>query len=128
MLGWSKVKRRNVLAAAVAVTLLACPVRGQSWDDSGRKAVIHEHANAKRASGGSGNSLSVGAISSDKCCTVGCQKGEEKEKFGVEQGRKDAISLNVALSLACQACVACTDLANNMLGNVEGMTQQTFHD
>jgi hypothetical protein len=128
MLGWSKVTRGNVLAAAVAVTLLACPVRGQSWDDSGRKAVIHEHANAKRASGGSGNSLSVGAISSDKCCTVGCQKGEEKEKFGVEQGRKDAISLNVALSLACQACVTCTDLANNMLGNVEGMTQQTFHD
>lgn len=74
---------KGVLAATmVAIALLTAPVKGQNWDDNGRKAVIHEHANAKRASGGSGISLSVGAISSDKCCTVGCHQDEEREREG----------------------------------------------
>jgi hypothetical protein len=49
----------------IAVLFFACPTSSQEYLDAGRKAVIHEHATAKRT-GASG----LGVLSSDKCCTV----------------------------------------------------------
>jgi hypothetical protein len=51
--------------ALTGVLFFACPTSSQEYLDAGRKAVIHEHATAKRT-----GAQGLGALSSDKCCTV----------------------------------------------------------
>uniref|UniRef100_A0A7S0YZV1 Uncharacterized protein n=1 Tax=Hemiselmis tepida TaxID=464990 RepID=A0A7S0YZV1_9CRYP len=68
---------------------LAGPTVSQVWGDAGHKALIHEHASAKRASGG--GSISSGAVSREKCCTIAMflgtmemPKGGETEQLGTQ--------------------------------------------
>jgi hypothetical protein len=57
--------KRVVIPLLLGIAFFPHQTSSQEYLESGRKAVIHEHATAKRT-GGQG----LGIMSSDKCCTV----------------------------------------------------------